>query len=907
MLGHAHLPSPPPFMNTLETLRASLKDRYTVERELGTGGMATVYLAHDLRHDREVAIKVLHPDLGAAMGGERFLAEIRTTAKLQHPHILPLLDSGDAGNALLYYVMPLVTGETLRARLERERQLPIPDAVRLAREVAAALDYAHRHGVIHRDIKPENILLHDGSALVADFGIALAVQQAGGARMTHTGLSLGTPQYMSPEQAMGEKLVDARSDVYALGVVTYEMLCGEPPFTGPSVQAIVAKSMTERPVPLHAVRDTVPPHVEDAVLTALAKLPADRFASAAEFASALGERDSMRPSAGTFARQAPATPPRKRSRDPLVLGLGVATMALAGTAAMLALRPGAGDPFPYRVVINTGDATTPSAGVAAGARAKGAAALSPDGRSVIYSGLSANGRDRVLFVRRLDQLGAREIEGTNGIGGGPVFSPDGKEVAFVAARRRLVKVPIEGGSAVVLAQVPDYGGLDWSVNGEIVVGAGIDEGGEGLLRLNAAGGTPTPLTHVDKLRGELSHQLPRVLADGKTVLFSIWVGDVRKSELAATSLDDGKVTPLGVAGVIPLGVIDGGLTYLNADGVIMAVPFDVKSRRTTGAPIPVQDSVRMKGGGGSDHAEAAMSHAGGLVYLRGIVDRRLVWVDRLGAARPAHEGLGEYTFPRLSPDGRRIAITIANGTKIDIWVLDRSAGILTPLSTTGGSRNPSWSADGARVFYVSTHGGRAEFWSQVADGSRAAEHVAAPPLNAWNADLSPDGRAIAFNTLSDGNWNVLSVDIGGGDSSHAIAALPTVTEVRPRWSPDGRWVAYQSDESGRNEIYLRSRGGAGGRLQISASGGRRPVWRPDGKELFYWEDRRLTSATLAWAPAPRILSRTPLFEGRYEEDFDVTPDGKQFLMIQPEATGIELVVIPSWRSELRRMRATEKR
>src|SRR6185312_10093132 len=228
---------------TDERLRKALADRYRVERELGAGGMATVYLGHDLKHDRDVAIKVLHPDLGAALGADRFLSEIRTTARLQHPHILPLLDSGDAGG-LLYYVMPLVTGETLRARLERERQLPVTDAVRIAREVADALSYAHGHGVIHRDIKPENILLQDGHALVADFGIALAVQSAGGQRMTQTGLSLGTPQYMSPEQAMGEKTVDHRTDIYALGAVTYEMLSGEPPFSGPTVQSIVAKVLT---------------------------------------------------------------------------------------------------------------------------------------------------------------------------------------------------------------------------------------------------------------------------------------------------------------------------------------------------------------------------------------------------------------------------------------------------------------------------------------------------------------------------------------------------------------------------------------------------------------------------------------------------------------------------------------
>src|SRR5687767_1996815 len=267
-------------------LGAAVSDRYRIERELGTGGMATVYLAEDVRRRRRVALKVLHPELSAVLGPERFLKEIELTASLQHPHILPLFDSGSA-DGQLFYVMPFVEGETLRTRLERERQLPIGDAVRLATEVADALSYAHGRGVIHRDIKPENVLLQGGHALVADFGIALAVQQAGGQRMTQTGLSLGTPQYMSPEQAMGEKATDARTDVYALGAVTYEMLTGEPPFSGPTVQSIVAKVLTERPMAPTAVRDTIPPGVEQAVLTALAKLPADRFATAGAFATAL--------------------------------------------------------------------------------------------------------------------------------------------------------------------------------------------------------------------------------------------------------------------------------------------------------------------------------------------------------------------------------------------------------------------------------------------------------------------------------------------------------------------------------------------------------------------------------------------------------------------------------------------
>jgi serine/threonine protein kinase len=257
-------------------LTTALADRYRVERELGQGGMATVYLAHELRHDRNVALKLLRPELSAILGAQRFLGEIKTTANLQHPHILGLFDSGEAGG-LVFYVMPYVDGESLRARLVREKQLPVDDAVRIAREVADALDYAHRHGVIHRDIKPENILLHDGRALVADFGIALAAARSeGGSRMTETGMSLGTPAYMSPEQAMGEREITARSDVYALGAVLYEMLTGEPPFTGPTAQAIIARVMTEEPRSLTLQRKSVPPHVEAAVVTALSKLPGAR-------------------------------------------------------------------------------------------------------------------------------------------------------------------------------------------------------------------------------------------------------------------------------------------------------------------------------------------------------------------------------------------------------------------------------------------------------------------------------------------------------------------------------------------------------------------------------------------------------------------------------------------------------
>jgi serine/threonine-protein kinase len=365
----------------VDQLRSALADRYRLERELGQGGMATVYLAHDLRHERKVAIKVLRPELAAVIGAERFVREIRTVAALQHPHILGLIDSGEVSGTA-YYVMPFVEGESLRDRLVREKQLPIADAVRIAKEVASALDYAHRHGVIHRDIKPENILLHDGQALVADFGIALAMSQAGGTRMTETGMSLGTPHYMSPEQAMGEREITARSDVYALGCVTYEMLTGDPPFTGSTAQAIVAKVMTDEPMPPRRHRKTVPEAVEAAVLTALEKLPADRFPSAAAFAEALSA-----PTAPV--RAGGAAPARRWLADPRSWAvLAVAAGSLGAAAAFWLRGRESGDMSAMSAVQNTFGQETVLA-----------ARWAPDGATIIYSAAHGGRTPRLYLVR----------------------------------------------------------------------------------------------------------------------------------------------------------------------------------------------------------------------------------------------------------------------------------------------------------------------------------------------------------------------------------------------------------------------------------------------------------------------------------------------------------------------------
>ncbi|HUF34916.1 MAG TPA: protein kinase [Gemmatimonadales bacterium] len=521
----------------LERLSLALADRYRIDRELGAGGLATVYLAQDLKHDRKVAIKVLRPELAAVIGADRFLSEIRTTANLQHPHILPLFDSG-AADSFLFYVMPFIEGESLRDRLAREKQLPIADAVRIATEVASALGYAHRHNVIHRDVKPENVLLHDGQALVADFGIALAASKAGGSRMTETGMSLGTPHYMSPEQAMGQREITPRSDVYALGAMTYEMLLGEPPFTGPTAQSIVAKVMTEKPTPLIARRERIPPPVEDAVLTALEKLPADRFASAADFASALaGGGTAGGPDGRTKRlRSAPGFRTARRGLRPVALGLVM--LVLVAGAFWLGGRAGGrvAPPISFgqsvKVTWDPGLEILP--------------AISPDGKSVAYS--SGTTLDMRVYVRPV--AGGRSIQltdDTSGVQAHPRWSPDGTRILFLAGGG-VFSAPAAGGPArpelppgrptpIILLDGTD--GIDatkafWSADGRELVFRGHDGRGRGaVFSIPVAGGTPRLLAafedpNVSAVRGGWAFAGDRMYYSAEERQSDVWVMELER-------------------------------------------------------------------------------------------------------------------------------------------------------------------------------------------------------------------------------------------------------------------------------------------------------------------------------------------------------------------------------------------
>jgi serine/threonine-protein kinase len=880
--------------DVLTRLTSSLADRYRIDRELGAGGMATVFLANDLRHGRDVAIKVLHPDLGAALGGERFLSEIRTTARLQHPHILPLLDSGST-DGLLYYVMPLVTGETLRARLEREKQLPADDAIRIASEVADALGYAHDLGVIHRDIKPENILLQGGHATVADFGIALAVQQAGGHRMTQTGLSLGTPQYMSPEQAMGERTIDPRSDLYALAAVTYEMLVGEPPFTGPTVQTILARVMTEEPRPIVVQRKSIPDHVEYAVMRGLEKLPADRWGSAREFAAALHGGSSATASPGGAATSrhrtgARATSWRVRLRDPLVLTLAVVAVA----SLVLAAWTRRSAPTDTADVVRFTIPALPSE--RSNSLGYGTLAISPDGRALVYVGLGDDKRQQ-LMLRTLDDITARPLpetaDATN-----PIFSPDGKWVAFVRSNQ-IFKVGIDGTRPQLLASAPGiFGGMSWSPTGVIVASGNL-----ALYTIPETGGEPREFIKPNRNDGELYLITPLVVGDQGVVLYaSSPSSSLVGSKIAMASLKTGEHARLGISGAQPLGMTGGVLAYVTSTGVIMGVPFDARKKTLMGAPVQLVSDVAINNTSGL--ARASLAANGTLFYQSGTQLSAVMTVGADGVARALLAEPREYAFPRLSPDGRRLAIAVGSSDRRDVWLFDLSSQTMTRMTGDGMSNDrPEWSPDGKRVVYRSDRGIRTAIWWRPADlSAEATPLVGGPTVDVFEGVMSPDMKSVVYQ-LDTSGADIYYRGLTGDTTPHVVSNAKAL-ETMPRLSPDGRWVAFSTDESGREEVVVQPFPAPGGRVQVSAGGGTEPVWSRDGKRLFYRGDGRLMAARLSTGDGFAVAARDTLFADSYQyapnphANYDVMADGTHFVFLKAASEG-SMIVVANWKAVVR--------
>jgi serine/threonine-protein kinase len=872
-------------LDTIAQLANSLADRYAVEREIGKGGMATVFLARDLRHHRNVALKVLNPELAAVLGVERFLSEIRVTANLQHPNLLPLFDSGEA-QGMLFYVMPFVEGESLRARLERERQLPIDDAIRLTSAIAGALDYAHRHGVVHRDLKPENVLLHEGQPLVADFGIALAVSNAGGARITQTGLSLGTPLYMSPEQATGDRAIDRRADVYSLGAMLYEMLVGDPPHTASTAQAIIAKVLTEKPRDVRAGRPSVSEHVAIAVDRALEKLPADRWATAAEFADALNGRVTQI-----------ARPPRladrtkRRWTDPVVVGAVAVSIASLAVAAFSLRGRSASEPAVDRFEIETPADAPPVA------PELGAVALTPDGRAVIYAATTANGPQ--LYARKLDEANARPISGTEG-GGQPMISPDGKWVAFVGGGK-LQKVPIEGGTPKTITEISEVLPGDWSSSGVIVMGANATS--LGLQRVSENGGRLTEFVKPDSSIKAAELVAPLVLDDGRTVLCTSLGAGGNNPPIVATTLDGEKPVPVGVSG-FALRVMNSRLFFVSDAGTVMAAPFDLRSRKVTGDPVTLVEGLSSN--------VARMSRTGSLVFMHGARPDRLSWIDEHGKAEDLTSEAHEYGTPRLSPDGRFVAFTLpsVSGTTNDIGVLDIAAKRIRRLTNQDNNVSPEWLPDSKSLVYLTSRGsGPTSLWRQSIDGSTPVEQLSdtthtymqlAPPAKGAERDLlvtAFDGKRLVLQTLS----------LDGDHAVKSVFSLPGANVAFTRASPDGRWIAHNSNISGRPAIYVRSLKNFNDVTPISSGGDYAPVWSGDGRHLFYERaDATIVDVAVTTTPTFSVLSQRAFAPDNFTPaasltaPYDVSLDGKRIVVPRSTVGHAGITVITNWADDVRR-------
>ncbi len=851
----------------------ALSDRYTIERELGAGGMATVYLAHDVKHDRKVALKVLKPELAAVVGADRFLAEIRTTANLQHPHILPLFDSGEA-DGFLYFVMPYVEGESLRDRLDREGELPIDEAVNIANAVASALDYAHRHGVIHRDIKPANILLHDGQPLVADFGIALAVSAAGGGRLTETGLSLGTPYYMSPEQAVGDRVLDARSDVYSLGCVLYEMLTGEPPFSGGSAQAVLSRILTADPVRPTAIRRAIPAHVEAAVLRALERRPADRFTDAAQLADAVTGRIPL--------RVAPdRTTARTQRRTQLaMIGMALVTIAsLSWGVRATWFNPGpAPDSARWDIVLPDA-APLALAGPGLFGIWKTALAVSPDGRTLAW--VAPAGETTRLWVRPAGDS-ARALPSTDG-GYFPVFSPDGQWIAYVTGGR-LMKISASGGAPVPLHEnVGFVEGMAWSGDGRILLTLGV-----GLGWVPASGGVIEPFAITPAMPltrfGDFS-----ALPGEEWVLGSMMV----TGQIAVLSLETGSLLAVTLDGTVPVDSVDwtralvgaapryasGYITYLsNGDGVLMAAPFDVRSRRLIGQPFPVLDDVRRESP--LRYGQYAISANGTLFYAPGRNEEygRLAIANRNGAVDTLDFPRAQYHGVRLAPDGSRIAAfewpeTVAGAV---MKVMDlRSGGIeRLPLEPGYHYATGDWTPGGDTLAI--------KRYSAVT--SQGLGFLFYRPSDRTVLDVTREQNIGFMSFLPDGSgyvWDTLGALI----NFTSLATQQTTTGPALGWSP--------SVSRAGNAIAFIGQDGPLGVTRFPPEPNWTPVvvdgspnqpeWGPGGK-LIYRDIRTFKeidvtiTASAIEGSLPRIIARGP-FTHVFHTSYDVTADDRLLVVL----------------------------
>jgi len=872
---------------------------YEIVAAIGAGGMGEVYRARDMRLDRTVAIKVLPEHLAdTPEAKQRFEQEARAVSALNHPSICTLFDVGSQ-DGTEFLVMEYLEGETLAARLEKGA-LPLDQALKTGIEVADGLDKAHRAGIIHRDLKPGNIMLTKTGAKLLDFGLAKAIlPPASGATLTsmamrttpgtkpltQQGTIVGTFQYMSPEQVEAKEL-DARSDLFSFGSVLYEMLAGRAAFQGRSQLSVASAILEKDPEPISALQPMTPPALDRTVRKCLAKDPEDRWQTARDLLLELKWIAEAGSQAGV---PAPVVSYRKnRERTAWVLA---AIFVLTAIALAIGLVQRAPKPMqPVRLSTELG------ADVRLSSLILGAdAVLSPDGSRLA---LVAEGSDKIarLYLRSLDQWQVNVLPGTEAARD-PFFSPDSQWIAFFAGSK-LKKISVQGGAAVTLCDVSNSRGGNWGTDGTIVFSRSSRGG---LYKVSSAGGTPEPFSTTDQQQNENTERWPQFLPGGKAVVFT--------SSGTATNFEDADIVAYSTVSGPPKTILHGGfyarylptghLVYVH-NGTLFAVPFDSKRLEVTGQPVPVVEGVATNPDTGG--AQYSVSDSGTLVYVAGSavnLDTSIDWMDAAGKFTPLRETPEYYGDLAFSPDGKRLAMDITSESGTNIWVYEWERDTLTRLTFAGNvSRYPVWTPDGQRIVYSSSGKWSVlNLWWIRADGGGDAQRLTESNETQEPRSWSPDGKILAFFQNNPGtSWDIMTLPIEGSEKTGWKPGQPKPfvntpsTELLPAFSPDGRWIAYTSNESGSREVYVRPFPGPGGKWQISTGGGTLPEWHRNGKELFFHTpDTKImvvsytSSGDSFHADKPRLWSPGQFTDRGGSFSMSLYPDGKRFAVLKAPA------------------------
>ena len=857
---------------------------YEIIEPLGAGGMGEVYKSRDTRLKRTVAVKVVSASLAADPAWrQRFDREARILATLSNPHICPIFDVG-SHDGIDFLVMEHLEGETLTARLARG-PLPLDQALFYAIEIADALAAAHREGICHRDLKPGNIMLTRSGARLLDFGLARvegrshpADQQTLTSELTATGTVLGTVQYMAPEQLEGKE-IDARTDIFAFGSVVYEMVTARKAFEGQSQASVIASILGHDPPPISSLQRMAPPALDRAVKKCLAKDPEERWQNARDL------RDELKwITEGSSQVSVPVPVVGRRNWWTLLPWAAVAMLSVAMLSlATVHFREQSAD-LPRIVFTVSRPTTHQPTGVAP--------ALSPDGKRLLFPALTPDGRT-ALWIRALDSPTTRPLPGTENEGYPAIFwSPDGQSVGFFADAK-LKRIDISGGPAHALADAPDPWGGTWSRDGTIVF---TSRAGGPLVRVPASGGSTTPLFELDRSRQEIAHSWPHFLPDGRHFLYTVTSVDARRNGVYLASLD-GKESRL-LIGEAHRAVYSasGHLLFLRG-GTVVAQPFDVTSMQITGEafPIPGPDAEVIT----TATSFFSASPNGVLAYVRNRQRTfQLRWHDREGRVLEPLGDPAPYISVVLSPDEKRVAADRADG---HIWLLERATGIATRLSHNNIASDPIWSPDGRQLVFTVFNDLLGNLYRKVIAGGNE-EPLFESGENKYPQSWLNDGTSIIFMNQQSALYRLRT----SGDRKPELLLQNGYQNDEFRLSPDERWIAYNSLESGRWEVYVASFPSFGGKRQVSSGGGCQPHWRKDGKELFYLDLKgklmavEVTTDPSLVARAPRPLFQTSILVNPVVDQYAVTGDGQQFILGTPLGEEEPITVIFNWTAGLKR-------